>query len=368
MPQTMKAHLLLSLTVFLLPTTLNARESIRDVYAVVEVGSSGIKGQVLQLIAEDPESPPFKLLKLFEPVNENAFTWEASASGKISAAVAQLHKEMQEQFQLPANHFFIVGSSGIPADVRQILSDKILEEVEEKIEYATPEKESDLLFRGVVPFHRLSQVVVIDIGSGDSRGAYVDKLSPDLSFTNFEIPWGTKTCAVEINKIRRDGDFRVAADAFRLDILVPAVRGQIQRAPGMQTIRRVYLVGGIAWAMATLLHPYDQEGSWVRFYPGEINTFCEKATTSPSLVLHPDLTNPPPVVPKNDVAKANEELTKIVKIFSEDQLMAGALILKTFVDEMHFDEKDAIFFRRDALYAWPRGYILEKISANRAPK
>src|SRR3984893_12294122 len=153
MPQTMKAHLLLSLTVFLLPTTLNARESIRDVYAVVEVGSSGIKGQVLQLIAEDPESPPFKLLKLFEPVNENAFTWEASASGKISAAVAQLHKEMQEQFQLPANHFFIVGSSGIPAEVRQILSDKILEEVEEKIEYATPDKESDLLFRGIVPSH-----------------------------------------------------------------------------------------------------------------------------------------------------------------------------------------------------------------------
>jgi hypothetical protein len=73
-------------------------------------------------------------------------------------------------------------------------------------------------------------------------------------------------------------------------------------------------------------------------------------------------------VPKNDVAKANEELTKIVKVFSEDQLMAGAFILKTFVDEMHFDEKDAIFFRRDALYAWPRGYILEKISANRAPK
>jgi hypothetical protein len=368
MPQTMKTHLWLSLTVFFLPTTLHARESVSDIYAVVEVGSSGIKGQVLQMIAEDPESPPFKLLKLFEPVNENAFTWEAAASGKISAAVAQLHKEIQEQFQLPANHFFIVGSSGIPADVRQILSDKILEEVEEKIEYATPEKESDLLFRGIVPFHRLTQVVVLDIGSGDSRGAYVDKLRPDLSFTNFEIPWGTKTCAGEINKLRRDGDFRVAADAFRLDILVPAVKGQIQRAPGMQTSRRVYLVGGIAWAMATLLHPYDQEGSWVKFYPGDINTFCEKATTSPNLLLHPDLTNPPPVVPKNNVAKANEELTKIVKVFSDDQLMAGALILKTFMDEMHFDEKDAIFFRRDALYAWPRGYILEKIPANRAPK
>jgi hypothetical protein len=74
---------MLPLTVFLLSlasTTLGARESAEDVYAVVEVGSSGIKGQVLQLVAEDPESPPFKLIKLFEPLNENAFTWEASAS------------------------------------------------------------------------------------------------------------------------------------------------------------------------------------------------------------------------------------------------------------------------------------------------
>src|SRR5260370_32131175 len=140
--QAMKTHLLLSLTVLFLPTTLNAKESVSDIYAVVEVGSSGIKGQVLQMIAEDPESPPFKLLKLFEPVNENAFTWEASASGKISAAVAQLHKQIQQQFQLPANHFFIVGSSRTPTDVRQILSDGIRDEFGETLQDASSEQGS----------------------------------------------------------------------------------------------------------------------------------------------------------------------------------------------------------------------------------
>ena len=120
--------------------------------------------------------------------------------------------------------------------------------------------------------------------------------------------------------------------------------------------------------MATLLHPYDQEGSWVKISPRDIDTFYEKATTNPGAFLHPDLTNPPLDISANNVAKANDELTKIVKVFREDQLMAGALILKTFMDEMHFEQKDAIFFRRDALYAWPRGYILEKISANRTAK
>jgi hypothetical protein len=367
----MNSHLLIVLTLLLVCIPSRdpwASESAGDIYAVVEVGSSGIKGQVVQVARQDPESPPIKLLKPFDPMDANAFSWEASASGKISAAVAHLYNDIQGQFKLPADHFFVVGSSGIPVDVREILSSKIHEETGKYIEYATPEMESDLLFRGIVPTHRLNQVTVLDISSGDARGAYVSKTRPDLSFSNFEVPWGTKTCASEIDKIRRDGDFLVAADAFCVDTLVPAIKNQLKQAPGMQTLRRVYLVGGIAWAMATLTHPYDQDGLWVRIAPAEITAFYEKATANPGLLLHHDLTSPPANVPKRSVSKAGEEVAKISKVFGEDQITAGAFLLKTFADEMHFDQKDAIFFRKDALYAWPRGYILEKISAQAKAK
>jgi hypothetical protein len=361
----MKSHFLIALTflfVCMPSADLWASESATNIYAIVEVGSSGIKGQVVQIVQQDPESPPVKLLKPFDPMNANAFSWEASASGKISSAVARIHNEVQEKFKLPSDHFFVVGSSGIPADVREILSSKVYEETGRNIEYATPEMESDLLFRGIVPTHRLSQVIILDIGSGNSRGAYVSKIQPDVSFSNFDVPWGTKTCASEINRIRRDGDFLVAADAFCVDTLIPAVKSQLKQAPGMQTLRRVYLVGGIAWAMATLTHPYDQDALWVRIGPAEITAFYEKATASPGLLLHPDLASPPANVPKSTVSKASEEVTKISKVFDEDQITAGAFLLKTFAEEMHFDQKDAIFFRKNALYAWPQGYILEKIS------
>lgn len=76
-------------------------------------------------------------------------------------------------------------------------------------------------------------------------------------------------------------------------------------------------------------------------------------TLVPAVKGHPDLTSPPPELPS--VAKTNEEVTKFPTIISEDQLLAGIFILKAFMDEMHFDETDAIFFRRDAKYAWPQG-------------
>jgi hypothetical protein len=342
-----------------------ASDSGANVYAIVEVGSSGIKGQVVQMVQQDPESPPVKLLKAFDPLNSNAFSWEAAASGKISADVAQIHNAIQQEYKLPADHFFVVGSSGIPADVRGILSSKIYEETGKNVEYATPEMESDLLFRGIVPTHRLSQVLILDIGSGNSRGAYVSQIRPSLSFRNFGIPWGTKTCASEVNRIRKDGDFFVAADAFCIDTLIPAIKNQLNQAPGMQTLPRVYLVGGIAWAVATLTHPFSQDTLWVRIASSEINAFYEKAMESPSLLLHPDLTSHPSDVAQSDASKANEEVAKVAKVFNGDQIAAGAFLLKSFADQMHFEKKEAIFFRKDALYAWPQGYILEKIASSK---
>jgi hypothetical protein len=367
----MKSHFLIALMFYFvcMPSDAPAgSESAANIYAVVEVGSSGIKGQVVQIVQPDPESPPIKLLKPFAPLNANAFKFEASASGKISAEVARIRNEVQEKFKLPSDHFFVVGSSGIPADVRETLASKIYEETGRTIEYATPAMESDLLFRGIVPTHRLTQVIVLDIGSGNSRGAYVTKTQPEMSFTNFEVPWGTKTCESEINKIRRGADFLVAADAFCTDTLIPAIKNQLARAPGMQTLRRVYLVGGIAWAMAILTHPYDQNGLWVRIAPAEIGAFYQKATENPELLLHPDLSSPPANVPKGAASKGAEEVAKISKVFDEDQIAAGAFLLKTFADEMHFDQKDAIFFRKDALYAWPQGYILQKIAEKNRPR
>src|ERR1700737_3250004 len=113
----MKSFLLLIVSagcfVFSTPN-VRANEGSGEIYAVIEVGASGIKGVVVQTLAPDPNSPPAKALKQYEPLDKNPFQWDAAASGKAAAAVEQVHKQMQQDFNLPIGHFFVVGSSGVP--------------------------------------------------------------------------------------------------------------------------------------------------------------------------------------------------------------------------------------------------------------
>ncbi|MEP6668299.1 MAG: hypothetical protein ABJF10_04055 [Chthoniobacter sp.] len=350
----------------LVSNTTMAKDSGGEVYAVVEIGASGVKGMVVQTLAEnaDPENPPVKMLKQYEPLDKNAFT--AEAASRVGEAVAQMHKQMQDEFKVPVNHFYLVGSSGIPAEVKSAIAGKTFLEGA-TIEYIDAVKEATLVFRGIVPARRMSQVVLLDIGSGNSKGAYVEKTKPALTFTTYSIPWGTKTYAQEINKGRKDGSqFMVVADPLRKELILPAVQSAVRDFPGMQNLRRVYLAGGIPWAMATLLHPEEigpdkkgRENSWVKLSVDDIAKFYNKATTDVASLLQPDLAG----VSKENRQKAEEEVARVGKVFNHDQLTAGAQILKTFADEMHFDKKDALFFSRRALYAWPQGYILEKLSA-----
>ena len=364
----MKKFLLLNVGVtclWSLAATAMATDPGADAYAVVEVGASGVKGMVVQTLpaSADAEAPPIKMLKEYEPLDKNAFT--AEAASRVEGAVAQLHKQMQDEFKVPDNHFYLVGSSGIPPEVKNAIAGKTF--AEGAIEFIDPAQEASLVFRGIVPARRLSQVVVLDIGSGNSKGAYVEKAKPALSFTTFAIPWGTKTYAQEVNKKRKDGSqFMIVADPLRTELLLPAVQSAVRDFPGMQNLRRAYLAGGIAWAMVTLLHPETvgpdkngHEDAWVKVTVEDIANFYNKATTDPAALLQPSLTG----VRKENRQKAQDEIARVGKVFNQDQLMGGAQILKTFSDEMHFERKDAVLFSRGALYAWPQGYILEKLAA-----
>lgn len=356
-------------TIALAKEARETKEAPADaVYGVVEVGASGVKGMVVQILpaTADTENPPSKMLKQYEPLDKNAFTSEAAT--RVADAITKLHKDMQDEFKVPTNHFYLVGSSGLPPAVQSAISGKTFMEGA-AIEYIDATKEANLVFRGIVPPARLQQVVVLDIGSGNSKGCYIEKMQPEPTFATFSVPWGTKTFAQEVNKSRKDASqFMIAADPLRTELILPKVQSATRDFPGMQNLRRVYLVGGTPWVLASLMHPEsivsDPKGpeiSWVKISLDDINKYYTLATTDPNALLKPNLSG----VRKESLQKTEEELTRLRNVFNQDQIMSGALILKTFADEMHFDRKDAIFFSKRALYAWPQGYILEKLASEK---
>jgi hypothetical protein len=343
-------------------------------FGVIELGSKGIKAIVVSDNGSDNKNnllPP-TMVEEFKPRNKNAYdATGADDVGKkvlnnVSDEVSNLTSIMVSKYSMPAEQVYVVMSSGIPADIKKIISDNTMVGV--KLDSITVEREAELVFQGIVPPHRLNknEVVVLDIGSGNSKGSYLEE--PPSKFETYSLPMGTGTFSKEVMKLKQNGEnFKAVADKVAGEQLLGLLQSQIRNKPGMQNCTRLYLAGGLPYVMTTLLHPekigsIDPEdptgkktSDWVPLTAADINRFYDIATTNPAELLKPD---------RSKLGEAaNAELDRVVGIFNQDELTAGAVLLKLFMDNMHAERKDGIFFSRRALFAWPQGYVKEKLAA-----
>jgi serine/threonine protein kinase len=340
-----------------------------NLYGTIEVGSSGIKGQVIQELATANDEG-FKLISRNDKIAErNANAVDPKAQSEAVTAVNAMYREMQEKFSIPCEQIVIYGSSGLAqkAPHKDALAKAIEQETGKNVEFITPEAEAKYIFDGVVPTWRRNNVFQIDIGSGNTKGAYLQAVQA-TEYQTFIVPLGTKTFTKEIASNQGQNDFTKAAATTKGSVLVPQIREMVQRKPGMQTIPRVYLSGGIVWALSTLIHPCTKEQSiqtkeervsrFSRIYAEDINTFYNNVTRDRQRLFQPDL-SACSVEQKQQVEK---DIAKIQKdVFSSDNLIAGAEILRALSQELKFAEKERMFFARYAIEALPIGYLMEKI-------
>jgi serine/threonine protein kinase len=340
-----------------------------NLYGAIEVGSSGIKGQVIQELATANDEG-FKLISRNDKIAErNANAVDPKAQAEAVTAVNAMYREMQEKFSIPCEQIVIYGSSGLAqkAPHKEALAKAIEQETGKSVEYITPEAEAKYIFDGVVPTWRRSNVFQIDVGSGNTKGAYL-QASQATEYQTFIVPLGTKTFTKEIASNQGQTDFTKAAETTKGSVLVPQIRDMVQRKPGMQSIPRVYLSGGIVWALTTLIHPCTKEQSiqtkeervsrFSRIYAEDINTFYNNVTRDRKRLFQPDLS----ACTAEQKQQVEKDVAKIQKdVFSTDNLIAGAEILRALSQELKFAEKEKMFFARYAIEALPIGYLMEKI-------
>lgn len=338
-------------------------------YGVIELGAKGIKSIVVEDKGKDSQGKiiPPEGLEEIKPQNKNPYDGDTAAV--VAEVVLELKGKMIDKYRMPEDHISVVMSSGIPDAVKTKLQGKQFGGTD--LQQITAPEESRLVFQGIVPTHRmrLNEVVVLDIGSGNSKGGYLKEGSPAPEFEAFSLPMGTGTFSKEVVKVRQNGeDFKAVADRIAGEQLLGSLQSQIRNKPGMQNCSRLYLAGGLPYVMTTLLHPerigsVDPENSsrisdWVQLSVEDINLFYKIATTEPQKLQKPDKSK----ITARDRAAAETELDRVVGIFTQDELTAGAVLLKLFTDNMHAERKEGIFFSRKALYAWPQGYIREKLA------
>src|SRR5262249_47258824 len=131
------------------------------------------------------------------------------------------------------------------------------------------------------------------------------------------------------------------AKTMGADSVGEALRKEYETKPGLLNRKRVYLTGGIAWAMATMLYPEDRQ-PFVSITPQDIALFAGKIARDSNSLLNPNLSRINDRELRQDVEK---EFAAIRKTFSVQQLIAGAELLRIISTELNWQDKNIRFAR-----------------------
>jgi len=192
--------------------------------------------------------------------------------------------------------------------------------------------------------------VLIDIGSVGAQGGYeLLKYSQSSSlafdYVALSVPLGAMSYANEISRVVGENSdlsaFNRQVKASGATSFRQALRKEMESKPGMLYRKRVFLTGGIVWAMATLLYPEDRQAFTPLTFE-DIVQFADKASRSPR-----ELTNQSVAFIRDRKTRQDieQEMEAIRNTFTSRQLIAGAELLKATAEELKWQDKKIWFAR-----------------------
>ncbi|HWR33077.1 MAG TPA: hypothetical protein VN451_06110, partial [Chitinophagaceae bacterium] len=321
-------------------TSLLSKYSNSSIFSGIEVGAKGVKISVIESGKNAQTSGSINIVK-DSSVNTDFISFTPSAFSATLNALTGLFNTALREYKIPSRRIYTVISSGVKMQAeKDIKSDWIIrlidsfrikiDEPSRKVEVVDVTKEAFLSHLGIVPESRRFSTFLIDIGSGNTKGGFFPFGKLDY-FKLFQLNWGTKSTAnATEKKLETDNTLdnynrqlaRVLAIAENTEIIYA-----VNSSGSYPLSDNIAVSGGIAWAVATLLHPELIDNSVVPVTYPEMEMFIQKlftrySTLSPSVLAQSVNTS----AEKEMVIK---EATRVQKVFDQKSMMAGAgLLLK----------------------------------------
>lgn len=333
----------------------------------IEIGSRGVKGTAINFTRKGngydvkilyTETINTSIMKL----KDNRFTPEGLK--EAADAVKKMFDRLQQEYQVPVEQIYIVGSSGLRADNKPELIGEVQKATGKAMSFLTVEMEVQLSIAGTIPNQRDDEAkplkerevaLLLDIGSGNTKGGYQQPDSANYEFVTMGIPLGTVSFTNEVNKLRKtEADLNgFALDAMVLSpkLLSEQLRQETLKKPGMLYRKRVYLSGGIIWAMATLMHPENRK-AFVTLTTDDIAMFHYRARNEMEALLNPDLSH----VDEAKRAEVKKEIESVKAVFTPKNIIAGAEILNVLSSEFKLENKN-VWFARYSNLSWILSYV-----------
>jgi exopolyphosphatase/pppGpp-phosphohydrolase len=342
-----------------------------EIYGGIEVGAKGVKATVIEVL--DPANIDLKVL-LTATVNTTLSAgllqserFDPSAVHETAVAVREFSERIRREYRVSAKGIFLVGSSGLfsaieakPGQVsanQAALSDALHEATGQRIAFLNVVREVELSFVGTVPRASVDTALLVDVGSGNTKGG----LREGARIATFSMPFGSVSLTDFANRRARESGigFPEASDALRSDQVLPALKKQLAVLPEMDRRKHVYLSGGAIWALATFARAQDQ-GAYVRLRRSDAEEYRRLLRSVASGVPTPDIS----ALPESTREQAMKEIRRVKDTFTRENLLAGAEIVQAIFDELSAASPDReFFFARNGYVGWLAAYVREQSRA-----
>ena len=362
--------LLLNCSFLLAQSSLKLKYNNSTVQAGIEVGSKGVKLSVLEIGKNAKSSGAFNILK-DTAVNTDFISFSQPTFQATLNGLYNLYSTATKDYKIPSDRVFTVVSSGVKVQAEKDGKTSWINNLIDSFKLKTKEprrlvevvdvlQEARLSHLGIVPEAKRYTTFLIDIGSGNTKGGYFP--NGDINhFKLFQVGWGTKSTANATEKKCEDDKslanfnrqlFRVLQAAENSEIIYAVNESGSYPASDI-----IAISGGIAWSVATLLHPELIDNSIVPVTFNEVTKFSEKlysdsASFSDKAILKT----------LNDKSLDNAAIAKEVKrvhsVFDQRSLMAGTgLLLKIMRQFEGIYEKKEFFLVKNGQVGWISAYV-----------
>lgn len=333
-----------------------------DVYAGIEIASKGVKLSIIEVKYSPTGEIIYSVLKA-DDVTTNAIEGTDIAFDLTIKTAKTYLDTLSLRRKIPADHIFIVGSSGLSNGLKNMgdnklgkLQTRLQAELNQPITFITSSKEAELTIRGTLPSSEWNQITVLDIGSGNTKGGYYN----DSEFKYIDM-LGVSTFTQRIEKAKGNKSFAdVCKTIYDDEIKDDLVRSQFAQLPAYQTRNKCYLMGGIVYALTTYLHPGQFNDKQVTFTYNEAKRFRDMAVSDYAKLTNPILTD-------IDDEKLSKKVQKSIKklkdeTFNQNQLIAGSTLLLGMMEEIKKSDSNKTFvFHRDGYIGWISGVIKDAV-------
>jgi len=282
-------------------------------------------------------------------VDQGEFAPEAMEA--TAKAVKELLAGMKEASPNLGNKITIAGSSAMAGALnRSDLAARIEAETGIAPIFINSAQEMAYALRGSVAEKVANKTALLDIGSGNGRIGYLISARGDRPEGQavIDLRAGSVTLTDMANKVRAPGeDYLSALNRVVSSDLQPKLASELKQYPVLRRHQYFIVVGGAAWAMSTLLHPENQE-AYVPLSRQDFSEYFARLSANTEAALNPKLDG---ITDAKVKEKAAKQIASVKGVFTPENLLAGARLLRMMGELDPFGQAD-IYFARDGNWAY----------------